>query len=939
MAQAGEDGLELSVATAKTASLGGDDSKVWTDNPLAGIHVAEPDAAEAAGLGPPELSGVGAVCGASHSHQRDDGPETPEVRGASHSHEPDDGPEVRGASHERGPLQKHRSSPPGAFCVGNTPTSYLLLGAVIITSSFYFAAQGTPLLDLMINEPQARRWVGVTLTVEILADVICASATLRALLIVRQLTCRWRRTVRRYIARDEVRLVTRNRRTCSTVFYGVRYFMKPRSSVFFRVAFLFEVNEFFWQALAVDQMARAGVTKGALLSYTGLIFANGFSPLALVWLVPRVNKAAGCPHGQREVTKFISRLLLFDAACDCFYALFPLAHLIGRYLIFFADIDVTSPSAKAMETFGLYSRDPPEDMAAFMLITEGEAAFMGGNSAYEVAVKLIARMLPMFLAPLRIRLAFVNRQAGIASSSAANPRSNTSISRPARELRRSVGGRRERRDRRRSSTQEAGSVFGLRPRAGTLGPEQHAQSAATGNSLSTCIKRRVRRDAQHSMYKTVPWWAAGTLWIVVVGFCATIYFRLLTWGECEIPQIRNGCVVPAFPIFQLAFAKDRACACNSLVYDDRVRVENASANFPNGVLGPESPPASSVLNSSATMLQETAILWVQARIEDSRLVETVLQRSVKLNLLFVTGEFASANKTTGLVVPTLFDESVASWTIPEISGRVADLPLWGLAFYELPLDNFPSSISLFRGLHIITIRNARLSRIPSELGDLPNLKQLSFYANRIAAVPSELGRLGELMFFDLRYNQLEELPENFPIVKDLRLSYNTLDRLPASFAQNKQLEELHLVENRFTRLPSSVMARPQPTVMYLDGNMITSLELPQDGLNSRQQDFPSAATSSSTTQKPKSLALVASNPLCSSGVMVTARVDHWEVTCRPSCSPGCLEHDVGETIKKHVGDGECFEPGMVAACKLDGGDCSPTLADQLGMLGEDTLYD
>ena len=141
MAQAGEDGLELSVATAKTASLGGDDSKVWTDNPLAGIHVAEPDAAEAAGLGPPELSGVGAVCGASHSHQRDDGPETPEGRGASHSHEPDDGPEVRGASHERGPLQKHRSSPPGAFCVGNTPTSYLLLGAVIITSSFYFAAQ------------------------------------------------------------------------------------------------------------------------------------------------------------------------------------------------------------------------------------------------------------------------------------------------------------------------------------------------------------------------------------------------------------------------------------------------------------------------------------------------------------------------------------------------------------------------------------------------------------------------------------------------------------------------------------------------------------------------------------------------------------------------------------------------------------------------------
>ena len=109
-------------------------------------------------------------------------------------------------------------------------------------------------------------------------------------------------------------------------------------------------------------------------------------------------------------------------AGDAFYAFFPLVHLLLVYVRVFEVFETDGPEGQAAETFtkvvkdAIGSRDlTSDDLKAWLLLSEGTSALFGGASLSDIAIKFMSRGLPLITAPLRVRLAFVIRQASSSS--------------------------------------------------------------------------------------------------------------------------------------------------------------------------------------------------------------------------------------------------------------------------------------------------------------------------------------------------------------------------------------------------------------------------------------------------------------------------------------------------------------------------------------------
>ena len=98
-----------------------------------------------------------------------------------------------------------------------------------------------------------------------------------------------------------------------------------------------------------------------------------------------------------------------------FYSFFPLVHLVIVFLRVFV---LSGPEAETVEAFakrdisGLNSKN---ELKSFILLSEATNALFGGASISDIAIKFISRGLPLITAPLRVRLAFVIRQASVAA--------------------------------------------------------------------------------------------------------------------------------------------------------------------------------------------------------------------------------------------------------------------------------------------------------------------------------------------------------------------------------------------------------------------------------------------------------------------------------------------------------------------------------------------
>ncbi|THG06148.1 hypothetical protein TEA_018158 [Camellia sinensis var. sinensis] len=118
--------------------------------------------------------------------------------------------------------------------------------------------------------------------------------------------------------------------------------------------------------------------------------------------------------------------------------------------------------------------------------------------------------------------------------------------------------------------------------------------------------------------------------------------------------------------------------------------------------------------------------------------------------------------------------------------------------------------------------------IPSGIGNLLNLTQLSMVANNLAGpIPSSIGRLHNLQSLSLAQNKFTELPSplgNLTSLITLDLGENNIyGNIPQSLGNCHSLLELHLYKNNFNgSIPPEIMSLSSiSTFLTLDHNALT----------------------------------------------------------------------------------------------------------------------
>eukprot|EP00947_MAST-08B_sp_MAST-8B-sp1_P002868 g2868.t1 len=295
------------------------------------------------------------------------------------------------------------------WCVGSTAVDLTLLGLVLIVEAALFAFHCTSVLDVMVDRRDTASWVGITFAVKVVAGLLLVPAMLLALWFIISTTCLRQFALRRARRTNETRDVLTAKSLFMTLLNYVFYVTSPASSDFFLVMFLLEVKESIVQALAVDQMSRAGIGRVALTLYTSVMLLNGVAPVVIAWTIRHINRIDDAKVRRTEASRWIARLLLFDATCDLLYSFFALGHLLFRYYFIFGS-GGDSEEARIADKFAAETQQSSSTLKGYMLMSEAQSTFFGGTSTADTVIKFLSRVLPLLQAPLRVGLAFTIRQ-------------------------------------------------------------------------------------------------------------------------------------------------------------------------------------------------------------------------------------------------------------------------------------------------------------------------------------------------------------------------------------------------------------------------------------------------------------------------------------------------------------------------------------------------
>lgn len=156
--------------------------------------------------------------------------------------------------------------------------------------------------------------------------------------------------------------------------------------------------------------------------------------------------------------------------------------------------------------------------------------------------------------------------------------------------------------------------------------------------------------------------------------------------------------------------------------------------------------------------------------------------------------------------------------IPSAIGQLANLKK--LSFREFKIASIPASIAHLSELEELHVSRAGLTSVPNFLVKLPKLKILSLPANDIVSLPSELGELQTLEELILPLNEIEALPESISDLKQLktlRLASNPLLRFPECLRALPSLEGLSIDDDE---LGLTEAQRAWLDRMYEDGKML-----------------------------------------------------------------------------------------------------------------------
>ena len=546
------------------------------------------------------------------------------------------------------------------------------------------------------------------------------------------------------------------------------------SPQFFRLQFVSEVVESFFQAIAVVEYSYTGVSAELLAVYVGVLFVNSATPMFLAFLQRRQKNHI-------YLGKRLAWLLLLDACCDLFYSTFALLNLLG------ALFTLRSENNKLIkcEGRGTAMCDAKNFDA---LHSAGRDVFLGGASFTAIVVKAFSTLFPLVSAPLRAYNAFTVR-VYLAQTNA--PRRNKSKEQKHRQQRSLSSSPAAQADAVPATPPPAADSVStspkLRPVKGKDGRKDLAGGRDARHPGSIQIGRLLRqRQSEHRemYYLPIPVSAVALHVSLALLFCLGSWVLLIVasvTNPCGLPSI--GCAAPAAPVFDLLTNPTTVpCACTTVVYPLK-QGSHTNLTDDREWLG----------KFSASRAVEYTTVAISAFAAGKNLGD--YQSSVNSFLKTL------ANQATQ--IRTLIVESnQLGW-----AGQVATV--FAPSVQTLHRSDNPFSLDFHHICKLTTLEQLKISgdglqlprnlegSLPSCIGDLTNLVTLHIWAFNITSLPASLGKLTRLTDFMVMNNNGNERLISTGLPSTIG-HLTSLQRLVRKRAGESEIERAKGNPNRYT---------------------------------------------------------------------------------------------------------------------------------------------
>lgn len=148
------------------------------------------------------------------------------------------------------------------------------------------------------------------------------------------------------------------------------------------------------------------------------------------------------------------------------------------------------------------------------------------------------------------------------------------------------------------------------------------------------------------------------------------------------------------------------------------------------------------------------------------------------------------------------------------------------SLFKNNLIKFDPPIGLMPNLTLLNIADNQLTEFSIGLCHCKSIEYLDIGINDITIIPSEVGNLINMKTFKLSFNMINQIPSELRNLEKLRTFYitdNILTDLPPVFDGLKSLVRLNISNNRITLLPVNIINARNLEIFAFDNNPILSI--------------------------------------------------------------------------------------------------------------------